>query len=76
VIPADRFRHLLLEILRIARLLFPFIIVFMLFEFQDFTIFARYDTRTNQDYEGPGDRPEEVSLTLITDNIRSARINS
>ena len=32
--------------------------------------FAGYDTRTNQEYEGPGDRPKEVSLTSITGNTR------
>ncbi len=33
-------------------------------------IFAAYDTRTNQEYEGPCSRPEEVSLTSITGQTR------
>ena len=32
-----------------------------------------YDTRTNQEYEGPSGGPEEVSLTSITDDIRSMK---
>jgi hypothetical protein len=32
--------------------------------------FAPYDTRASERYEGPASRPEEVSLTSPTDNIR------
>jgi hypothetical protein len=35
-----------------------------------------YDTRTNQGYEGSGDRPGEVSLTSQTDDIKSMMRNS
>jgi hypothetical protein len=33
-------------------------------------IFARYDTRTIERYEGPFGCPEEVSLTSITAEIK------
>ena len=39
----------------------------------NFRNFAPYDTRTDQEYEGPRSRPKEVSLTSITDNIRSTK---
>ena len=35
-----------------------------------FYTFARYDTRSVKEYEGPCCCPEEVSLTSITDRIR------
>jgi hypothetical protein len=41
-----------------------------------FITFAAYDTRTNQKYEGPCGRPEEVSLTSITANTRSMKKSS
>src|SRR4051812_20489910 len=46
----------------------------------DFTLLTYlrgcYDTRIFERYEGPRCCPEEVSLTSITEEIRSIRINS
>jgi hypothetical protein len=39
-------------------------------------IFAPYDTRKDTGYEGPCGGPEEVSLTSITDYIKSPKTSN
>jgi hypothetical protein len=77
---SDCFSHGIVQ-LRFSLLFTSFALVLHLFctcfaqgyprnSYKIFLIFAPYDTRTNQEYEGPPDRPKEVSLTSLTDNLK------